>query len=472
MDHASIATYLDREWESSILPVLQSYIAIPCLSEDFDPDWAKHGFIDQAMELLAGWCQGQNIAAPEVLRLPNRSPLLVLDVPPFGNPSRSETSALLYGHMDKQPEMTGWREDLGPWKPVREGDRLYGRGGGDDGYSVFAAVSAITALRRHDIPHRRCLILIEASEESGSPDLPTYIDHLSGRMKDLGLVVCLDSGAGTYDRLWTTSSLRGVAGGALTVKVMHEGRHSGSASGIVPSSFRIARHLLSRIEDPETGQVLIPEAHINIPEDRRREAERTATILGDGVVRDFPLVNGMRPVSDNLTELVLNQTWRPTLCVTGADGFPPVNSAGNVLRPFTRLKLSLRTPPSVNTAAITQRMKQTLEQDPPYGASVVFDTEQSGDGWVAPSTEAWLAQSLERASTAFFGKPAAVLGEGGSIPFMGMLGERFPKAQFVITGVLGPDSNAHGPNEFLHVPVAKAVTACVAQVLADFHAQC
>jgi len=472
MDYASIATYLDREWESSIVPVLESYIAIPCLSPDFDPDWSKHGFIDQGMELLIGWCRNQNITPPELIRLPGRTPLLVLDVPPFEKGGGSARSALLYGHMDKQPEMTGWREDLGPWKPVREGDRLYGRGGGDDGYSVFAAVSAIAALRRHEIPHGRCLVIIEASEESGSPDLPTYIEHLSGRIGDLGLVVCLDSGAGTYDRLWTTSSLRGVAGGSLTVEVMREGRHSGAASGIVPSSFRIARDLLSRIEDPKTGRVLVPEAHVSIPEDRIREARRTAQVLGTGIVRDFPLVDGMHPVSDDLTELVLNQTWRPSLSVTGADGFPPVKIAGNVLRPFTRLKLSLRVPPGANARVASERMKAMLEKDPPYGALVVFDIEQPGEGWTAPPTEPWLAKSLETASSAFFGKPAAVLGEGGSIPFMSMLGERFPKAQFVITGVLGPDSNAHGPNEFLHVPAAKAVTACVAQVLADFQAQC
>jgi acetylornithine deacetylase/succinyl-diaminopimelate desuccinylase-like protein len=472
MDHASIKAYLEREWESSILPVLESYIAIPCLSPDFDPEWASHGFIDRALNLLSDWCRAQNIVLPEIVRLPGRTPILVMDVPRSGNGGHASGPALLYGHMDKQPEMTGWREDLGPWSPVREGDRLYGRGGGDDGYSVFAAVSAIAALRRQGLPHGRCLVLIEASEESGSPDLPAYIEHLSDRIGDLGLVVCLDSGAGTYDRLWTTSSLRGVAGGILNVEVMREGRHSGAASGIVPSSFRIARLLLSRIEDPVDGRVLIPEAHAPIPKERVQEARNTAHILGEGIVRDFPLVQGMRPATSDLSELVLNQTWRPALSVTGADGFPPVKLAGNVLRPFTRLKLSLRVPPGANTQLASERMKAMLESDPPYGASVHFEIEQPGDGWVAPASEPWLSQSLARGSTAFFGKPAAVLGEGGSIPFMNMLGQRFPKAQFVITGVLGPDSNAHGPNEFLHVPAAKGVTACVAQVLADFHAQC
>jgi acetylornithine deacetylase/succinyl-diaminopimelate desuccinylase-like protein len=472
MDPASIAKHIGEEWESSILPTLEAYIAIPCLSPDFDPDWSKHGLIDRGMDLITGWCRDQRVASPEIIRLPGRTPVLVLDVPPHPKGGKAGPCALLYGHMDKQPEMTGWREGLGPWTPVREGDRLYGRGGADDGYSAFAALSAITALRKAGVPHSRCLILIEASEESGSPDLPAYIELLSERIGDLGLVVCLDSGAGSYDRLWTTSSLRGVVGGVLTVEVMREGRHSGSASGIVPSSFRIARLLLSRIEDEASGRVLIPEAHVTIPEDRLSEARNTAEILGPGVVRDFPLVDSMRPVTSDLTELVLNQTWRPALSIIGADGLPPVKTAGNVLRPYTRLKLSLRLPPGVKSQVVGRHMKEILEKDPPYGAVVRFDLEQPGDGWMAPRTEPWLVQSLERASTAFFGRPAAVLGEGGSIPFMNMLGERFPRAQFVITGVLGPDSNAHGPNEFLHVPTAKNVTACVAQVLADFNAAC
>jgi acetylornithine deacetylase/succinyl-diaminopimelate desuccinylase-like protein len=470
MDHASILDFLDREWEASILPVLEEYIALPCLSPDFDADWAKHGFLDRGMEMLAAWCRTKKLGEPEILRLPGRTPVLFLEVP--GTGKQGTQSTLLYGHMDKQPEMTGWREGLGPWKPVREGDLLYGRGGGDDGYAVFAALSALLALRKQGLAHGRAHILIEASEESGSPDLPAYVDHLANRLGSLGLVVCLDSGAGTYDRLWTTSSLRGVVGGALTVDVLREGVHSGSASGIVPSSFRIARMLLSRIEDEATGRVLIPEAHVSIPEDRVQEARNTAAILGDAVVTDFPFVPGMHPVAGDLSELILNQTWRPALCVTGAGGFPPVETAGNVLRPRTQLKLSLRVPPGVHCRAVQARMKALLEQDPPYGATVRFEAEEPGDGWTAPPTRPWLAASLDQASSAFFGKPAAVLGEGGSIPFMSMLGERFPQSQFVITGVLGPQSNAHGPNEFLHIPAAKKVSACVAQILADFHAAC
>ena len=471
MDHASIAAYLEKEWESSILPVLETYIAIPCLSPDFDPEWSAHGFIDQGMELIAGWIRSRGLGEPEILRIPGRTPVLLLDVPASGS-NTTAPSTLLYGHMDKQPEMTGWRDGLGPWKPVREGDRLYGRGGGDDGYSAFAALSALGALRRHDIPHGRAIVLIEASEESGSMDLPAYMELLGKRFGDLGLVVCLDSGAGTYDRLWTTTSLRGIVGGTLTVEVLREGVHSGAASGIIPSSFRIARLLLSRLEDAETGRVLIPEAHVSIPEERIREARMTGEILGEAVVQDFPIVPGLRPMSDDRTQLVLNQTWRPALSIIGGEGFPPVQTAGNVLRPFTRLKLSLRIPPGVNSRIVSERMKHILETDPPHGARVRFESDEPADGWTAPLTAPWLKESLNKASQGFFGKPAAELGEGGTIPFMGMLGERFPRAQFMITGVLGPESNAHGPNEFLHIPAAKIVTGCVAQVIAEHCAAC
>jgi len=467
VDYLVAREFIENVWESDIIPALSEYIGIPALSPDFDKNWEEHGHIDRGMDLIAGWCRdhGPTDLQLEVLRIPGRTPLLYMELP--GPP---EATTLLYGHMDKQPEMTGWRADLGPWKPVREGDRLYGRGGADDGYAAFASLTAVRALCEQGIVPGRCVILIEGSEESGSVDLPAYIERYADRIGTPGLVICLDSGAGTYDRLWTTNSLRGVVAGVLTVEVLSEGVHSGAASGIVPSSFRIARTLLSRLEDEKTGDILLPELHVEVPPDRVREAEATVGILGEAVITDFPFLDGVRPMGEDTTQLTLNQTWRPTLSVVGAGGFPPVESAGNVLRPVTKLKLSLRTPPGVDTARATELVKKVLEQDPPYGARVRFESEQSGDGWAAPATAPWLQASLDRASEEAFGRSAAAMGEGGSIPFMSMLGLRFPEAQFVITGVLGPGSNAHGPNEFLHVPMAKGVTACAAGVLADFRA--
>jgi acetylornithine deacetylase/succinyl-diaminopimelate desuccinylase-like protein len=385
-------------------------------------------------------------------------------------PGSSDQTVLLYGHMDKQPPFSGWREDLGPWKPVVEDGKLYGRGGADDGYAAYASLAAIQAVQDQGLLHARCVVLIEASEESGSPDLPAYIDHLAERIGQPSLIVCLDSGCGNYEQLWSTTSLRGLVTGTLHVDVLEEGVHSGDASGVVPSSFRVLRQLLDRIDAPETGIVHDPAFGAEIPEARRRQAEVAAQALGTDVYTKFPFVEGMRPTTDDLTELVLNRTWRPALSITGIAGVPDVGHAGNVLRPSTAAKLSLRLAPTADAGRAAARLRELLETDPPSGARVRFEVDEPGGGWDAPPLAHWLEGAIDRASRTHFGKPAVFMGEGGSIPFMGMLGEKFPEAQFLITGVLGPGSNAHGPNEFLHLPTGKRVTACVAQIL-DEHAR-
>ena len=376
------------------------------------------------------------------------------------------TPVMLYGHLDKQPEMTGWADDLGPWKPVIKGDKLYGRGGADDGYAIFGSLAALLALHEQGVPHARCVILIEACEESGSYDLPHYVDHLADRIGSPSLVVCLDSGCGNYDQLWLTTSLRGMTGGNLTVQVLEEGVHSGDASGVVPSSFRVLRELLSRLEDPVTGEIKPKELHVDIPAERIEQARHGAEVLGKEIFNKFPWVEGMQPATDDLTELVLNRSWRPQLAITGIGGIPDLDSAGNVLRPHTAAKLSLRLPPTMDGVKAGEFLKQLLETDPPYGAKVTFEVEKDGSGWNAPPLSPWLTEAVSEASEHYFGAPAAYMGEGGSIPFMGMLGEKFPDAQFLITGVLGPHSNAHGPNEFLHIPTGKKVTMVVADVVA------
>lgn len=463
-------SFIRETWERSIVPALTEYIRIPNKSPMFDPAWRSHGHMQAATRLIEAWCRAQPIPGlqVEVVEHGERTPIIFMEVPAT-QPGRSDT-VLLYGHLDKQPEMTGWAEGLGPWTPVRRGDKLYGRGGADDGYAAFASLTAIAALHRLGAPHARLVIVIEASEESGSPDLPHYIEALKERIGTPSLVVCLDSGCGNYDQLWATTSLRGLVGGTLSVSVLNEGVHSGDASGIVPSSFRIARMLLSRLEDEATGQLRLPALHGDIPEQRRAQAMATAAILGEEVYSKFPMAPGLRPVSEDASELILNRTWRPALSVTGAGGLPALENAGNVLRPGTQLKLSLRLPPNVDSERALQLVKETLERDPPYGATVRFEGE-GASGWDAPPAEAWLLDAIARGSEAAFGRPAAFMGEGGSIPFMGMLGAKFPRAQFLITGVLGPQSNAHGPNEFLHLPTGEKVTACVAQVLADHHAR-
>jgi acetylornithine deacetylase/succinyl-diaminopimelate desuccinylase-like protein len=470
MDPAKLKSFVDTLWEDAVVPSLTEYIRIPNKSPAFDKDWAKHGYMDDAVKLMEAWARDRlpslKGATLEVVRLPNRTPVIFIEVP-----GASKDTVLLYGHLDKQPEFTGWAEGKGPWTPIREGDKLYGRGGADDGYAMYGALAALLALADQRTPHARAVILIEACEESGSFDLPYYVDHLAPRIGKPSLVVCLDSGCGDYDRLWLTTSLRGTAIGTLTVKVLTEGVHSGDASGIVPSSFRIARSLLSRLEDEKTGAVTPRGFHVEIPSARVAQAKAAARILAKQVYAKFPFAGGTKPMADDEAELILNRTWRPQLAVIGADGLPVPANAGATLLPLTALKLSLRLPPTLESDKAMALMTKTLTADPPSGAEVTWDPLlPNNTGWNAPELAPWLEDSVKRAGETAFGQPMAFMGEGGTIPFMAMLGAKFPETQFVITGVLGPGSNAHGPNEFLHIPTGKRVSETVALVLAD-HAQ-
>jgi acetylornithine deacetylase/succinyl-diaminopimelate desuccinylase-like protein len=374
---------------------------------------------------------------------------------------------LLYGHLDKQPEFTGWLPGLGPWEPVVRDGKLYGRGAADDGYAVFSSLTAIAALKEQQVRLPRCVLLIEGCEESGSVDLPAHLSALGDTLGEPSLVVCLDAECGNYEQVWCTTSLRGNLVGTLRVRVLTEGVHSGMATGIAPTPFRILEQLLARIENPVSGDVLLDELQVSLPRDRRAQASAAAHVLGDEVAGKLPWLPGVQAVSNDPTELIINSTWRATLAVTGAEGLPPVGSAGNVLLPELALKLSLRLPPTCDAARAERAVREALERDPPYGSRVSFEDASGNGGWNAPAFAPWLEESIGRASSAVYGKTAVHIGCGGTIPFMGMLGERFPRTQFFITGVLGPKANAHGPNEFLHLDYAKKLTACVSLVLAD-----
>jgi acetylornithine deacetylase/succinyl-diaminopimelate desuccinylase-like protein len=470
-------TRIARQWDDEIVPQLIDYIRRPAKSPHFDPEWRRHGHIEASIAQAKAWAQHQGIEGLtlEVVTLEGRTPVLFFDVPARGA-GASGKSVLVYGHLDKQPEMSGWRADLGPWKPLLEDGKLYGRGGADDGYAVFAALSAIAALDAEGVARPRCVGLIETCEESGSYDLPAYLEALSPRMGEVALVIALDSGAGNYDQLWVTTSLRGLVNGTLTVEILSEGVHSGDAGGVVPSSFRIARALLDRIDDSRTGVVKPAAFACEVPAERLAQARQAAQILGDSMWKRFPWAgccnDGQsarlfaQPVTKDPVELILNRTWRAALAVTGADGLPPLESAGNVQRPRTALKLSLRLPPLVDGERAAAQMKQLLEEEAPYSANVRFDYDNASSGWNAPAISPWLASALDATSTELFGKPAAYMGEGGTIPFMAMLGAKFPGAQILVTGVLGPKSNAHGPNEFIHIPYAKKVCSATARIIA------
>ena len=468
---------ISLQWDREIVPQLVDYIRIPAKSPHFDPHWREHGHIEAAVEQARAWVARQPVEGMklEVIRLDGRTPVLFFDIPARGAGASAKT-VLLYGHLDKQPEMTGWRAGFGPWTPVIESDRLYGRGGADDGYAVFAALSAIGALDAENIARPRCAGLIETCEESGSYDLPEYLHVLAPRMGDVGITIALDSGVGNYEQLWATTSLRGLVNGTLRVEILTEGVHSGDAGGVVPSSFQIARQLLDRIDDSRTGKVKPAQFACEISAERLAQARQAAEILGDAAWERFPWASCCadpatarifaQPVTKDPLELVLNRTWRAALAVTGADGLPPLESAGNVQRPYTSLKLSLRLPPLVDGERAAQALKRLLEADPPYSANVTFDSDSAATGWSAPATAPWLVAVLDEASRTLFGKPAAYMGEGGTIPFMSMLDVKFPGAQQLVTGVLGPKSNAHGPNEFIDIAYAKKVTAATAMVIA------
>jgi acetylornithine deacetylase/succinyl-diaminopimelate desuccinylase-like protein len=476
-DEASaLAAYTDRRWDEAIVPALTDYIRIPAKSPMFDPNWQAHGHIERVVRDAAAWVEGRGVAGLklEVVRLDGRTPVIFFDVPATKPGSRD--TICLYGHLDKQPEFNGWRSDLGPWTPKYERGLLYGRGGADDGYAVYAAITAIEALDRQGIPRPRCVGLIESCEESGSYDLPAYVDALRPRLGNVALVVCLDSGAGNYDQLWLTTSLRGLVSGTLKVEILTEGVHSGDASGLVPSSFRILRQVLDRLEDSKTGRLLPGSFHCEIPADRVEQARATAAILGDEVWKRFPWACGADgapalPTTTDPLEALLHRTWKPTLSVTGAEGFPAIGDAGNVLRPWTAFKLSLRLPPLIEGNEAAAQLKALLEDNAPYHARVTFQPDgrvgaYGATGWNAPGLAPWLERALDAASRAHYGAPCGYLGQGGTIPLMSMLQRGFPAAQMMVCGVLGPKSNAHGPNEFLHVPYGKRLTAAVAQVMA------
>lgn len=454
---------LSQTWDQEIIPVLQDYIRIPNQSPLFDQHWEKNGYMKQAMDLIVNWCDQQPLKNKKIklLQEKNRTPLLLIDIP--GN---TDKTILLYGHMDKQPAMTGWNHDLDPWKPVLKNGKLYGRGSADDGYSVFAACSAIAYLQYLNIPHARCVILIEGSEESGSIDLPFYLEEIKNDIGAPHFIICLDSECGNYEQLWSTTSLRGIIGGTLKITVLKNGLHSGYASGVVPSVFTILRILLDRLENAKTGKIICDALQVAIPEERVAQAKYASQVLGDQLKKDITFAHHTQPIEQNTQEFILNRTWRPALSIIGMNGVPLPENAGNVTLPALTVKLSMRIPPTCDTQTAHRVMKEMLEKDPPFQAAVQYDSHEISAGWNAPALSNWLAKANDQASHLFFEKPAAYLGIGGTIPFMGMLGRMFPQAQYLITGVLGPHSNAHGPNEFLHIDYVKKLTGCIASVIA------
>lgn len=454
----------DELWETSILPSLSEFIEIEALSPGFEPDWKNKGELDSAIDLFSKWLVNQELDGMtyQIHRIDGRTPVLLVTVEGTG-----PGEVIFYSHLDKQPSRANlWSDGLHPLKAVRRDPWLFGRGALDDGYGGYLCVTALKMLQEQGVPYPRSHFLIETCEESGSYDLPPYLDALTDELGDPNLIVVLDSGGPDYEHIWVTEALRGLVAGNLSVQVSNEGVHSGMSGGVIPSSFRIQRLLLDRVEDSHTGKILIPEMHVEISSKVRKEAEQLGNLLGDELWSQLPVVDSLRPQNEGAAEILLDMNWRPAMSVIGADGMPPTQTAGNVLRTNTDLKLSFRIPPGVNAEEIDIILKEKFEQSPPYGAKVEYMPDAAADGFHAPAMDGKLAEALLEASNHVTGLPPMATWVGGTIPFMAMMQEKYPTAQFLCTGTGGPGNNAHGPDEKLHIPSSKRLTAVLSATIA------
>ena len=457
---------MDSAADSGSVPALMDFVRVPNTSPLFDPDWATNGLTQKAYKVLLDWATAQNIAgfAYEVIASPQEPDLILVEVQAS---APGLPTVLMYGHMDKQPACTGWFDFCGATNPVLRDNRLYGRGAADDGYSLTTAMLSIKACQAQHQPHSRVVMVLETEEESGSPHLIHTISRIQARIGVPSLVLCLDSGAMTYDRLWVTSSLRGVTAFDFKVQILQNGVHSGDASGIVPSSFRIMRQLLNRVEDEATGRIKLDFLYSQLDPKVAGDTADVCSLIGWSFVQSFPFLEGAKQVERDLVENLLNRSWRPTLSIIGAADLPETAAAGNVLRPATTLRISLRLPPTVDSSEAFARVKSVLTTNVPYGAKTEISREGKGNGWAMQQPRPWLESAYHAASEAFYGHKAFYMGEGVSIPFMGSLQAIYPLADFLVVGVLGPEANAHGPNEMLEVLYYKKLTCCVAHILAE-----
>ena len=460
---------IEKLWNEKVKQTLDDYMSIPNVSPAFDANWKENGYIDKVIFLFEKFA---NENAPrnsmvKVQQLEGKTPLLVVDVP--ARNYNGGDVVLIYGHSDKQPPMKNWRDGIEPFAPTYIGDRLFGRGGADDGYAIFSSLLAINYLDENEIDHARIVLIIEASEESGSTDLPAHLEALDSSLEaplgDVSLVVCLDSGCLDYEHLWITQSLRGLLQVNFEVKVLEQGTHSGGAGGIVPSAFHVFRKVLDRIAEPGSGEILLPDLFSPIPDHVLNGAKSTAEILGSVQAHGLPFSNGVLPIYEKVEDQLVANTFKPALEIIGIEGIPDLENAGNVLRDKIKVALSFRLPPDVDPMVAASAVKSELVSDPPFGAQIRIEIDSLASGWAAPKLSEWIQKSFEQSSKVYFGRDYQVMGEGGTIPFMAMLGEKYPKAQFMVTGVLGPESNAHGPNEFLDLPTTFRVTGSVAGVL-------
>jgi acetylornithine deacetylase/succinyl-diaminopimelate desuccinylase-like protein len=466
MNYGTTSSMIEASFEKEVLPGLSEFIKIDNLSPFYDLEWNSNGKQDKAAQFILDWVKAQSVDGlkAEIIKDADKSPLIFVEIDARGG---STKNFMLYGHFDKQPHFTGWAEGLGPTIPVIRDGFLYGRGGADDGYAIFSAIVGIKAIQDQGLPHGRVVIVIEGSEESGSPHLVHYLNQLKERIGEPDLMVCLDSGAQDYDRLWVTSSLRGNLIVDITCEVLAEGVHSGAGTGLAPDSFMILRNILDRLEDSTTGRVNSA-FQVEIPQERIEDAQKVADLKKEHILEHVKLIEGVKGMSNDYAQLILKNTWEPTLCLTGASFIPPHETAGNVLRPKTTLRLSMRLPPSLDAPQAAEKLIQILSENPPYNAKITCVKRAPGSGWNNKKLSNKLHESLNTTSLKLWGKEYLSFGEGGSIPFIKQLADSFPSCEIVVIGVLGPNSNAHSCNEGLHIDYCKKITATLAHTLSDY----
>lgn len=455
-----------EEWDSA-LPSLQEFVRIPNLTPRMDKEWETNGLLDKAANHVAEWFRAQDIhgCKVEVLKDPGFSPFVFTEIAATPNSAKATSTFLMYGHIDKQPHGVGWAPDIEPTSGLVRDGMLYGRGAVDDGYHSYACGIAIKALQRQGIAHSRIVILSECSEESGSVHLGHYVEQLAPRIGCPSAVFCCDAGGDDYETLWATTALRGTLRANVNVSLLKSGQHSGVFGGAFPDAFRVMRLLLARLEDPNTGKILLPELHTKIPVERQSEMTALAEKYGYLPGVSTELLDGVHPQTEDAYQMRVDTSWAPCMTVVGVDGLPSIDKASPVLHPFVKLAVVIRIPPLVSADVAVSAVKEALERDPPYGAKV--EAVVTGySGWNAPEMKANLKDACERSCQTYFcGNPVAKQCAGGGIPLVNMLNEMFPEAALLVTGALGPGGNMHGPNEALNLEHVQKFTACLAMIM-------
>ena len=466
--------WLREKTKTDLIPAICDFIKIPNQSRLYDDEWDTNGLQEKACHFSMDFAKSQNLKGLSMtfIEEKGKTPAVLAIVEPFAGNGKVDESLektiLMYGHIDKQPPLLGeWSEGLGPHTPVIRDGKLYGRGGNDDGYAWFSCVLMAKALQEHNIPHNRLVFFFETDEESGSRDLMYYLTKYKEKIGEPSLIFCLDSGTTDYEHMCLTTSLRGVICFKLRVDVLKQGLHSGSSSGIVPSSFRIMRNILNQFENSNNGD-LIPELYVDIPADNYKQAKDLIDLKGGKIDFKFPMVEGLDSMGHTGFQDYINRIWKPQLSITGIDGLPPNSKAGNVLLPYTEVNCSLRLPPSKDAEEAKKDIEKFFSQvKVPHNAKFSCDIFKGGSGFLCPSYTDPFLKVINQSGIETFGKPVLYYGEGGSIPFLNDIKNVFPKAQFIVTGVLGPESNAHGPDEMLHLGFLENLVVAMAKILRD-----